>query len=86
MSTGSHFVYRDIKEDLCLSSISGGTDIISCFALGNPSGPVYTGELQTRGLGMKVQSFDPEGKPVLSQKGVTGLHSVLSVDAHLLLE
>ncbi|EEG76736.1 acetoacetate--CoA ligase [Dethiobacter alkaliphilus] len=76
LSTGSplsvdsfHYVYRDIKEDLCLSSISGGTDIISCFALGNPNGPVYSGELQCRGLGMKVEAYDLEGKPVVGEKG-----------------
>ncbi|MFZ5646617.1 MAG: acetoacetate--CoA ligase [Bacillota bacterium] len=76
LSTGSplsvdsfDYVYRDIKKDLCLSSISGGTDIISCFALGNPIGPVYKGELQCRGLGMKVQAFDESGKPVNGQKG-----------------
>ncbi|MGB9803389.1 acetoacetate--CoA ligase [Desulfofundulus sp.] len=76
LSTGSplsvesfEYVYRDIKQDVCLSSISGGTDIISCFALGNPIGPVYAGELQCRGLGMKVESFDPEGKPVINRKG-----------------
>jgi len=76
LSTGSplsvdsfEYVYRDIKKDLCLSSISGGTDIISCFALGNPIGPVYKGELQCRGLGMKVQSFDSGARPVTGQKG-----------------
>jgi acetoacetyl-CoA synthetase len=76
LSTGSplsvesfQFVYRDIKEDLCLSSISGGTDIISCFALGNPMGPVYAGELQVRGLGMKVEAYDDEGKPVVGDQG-----------------
>ncbi len=76
LSTGSplsiesfEYVYRDIKEDLVLSSISGGTDIISCFALGNPIGPVYAGELQCRGLGMKVEAFDDNGKPVLGEKG-----------------
>lgn len=76
LSTGSplsednfHYVYRDIKQDLCLSSISGGTDIISCFALGNPTGPVYSGELQCRGLGMKVESFSPDGKPLRGEKG-----------------
>ncbi len=75
-STGSplsvesfEYVYRDIKEDVCLSSISGGTDIISCFALGNPNLPVWPGELQCRGLGMKVDVFDDEGKPV---RGVQG--------------
>jgi len=76
LSTGSplstesfEFVYRDIKQDVCLSSISGGTDIISCFALGNPIGPVYSGELQCRGLGMKVESLDLAGKPLHNQKG-----------------
>lgn len=76
LSTGSplsednfHYVYRDIKQDLCLSSISGGTDIISCFALGNPAGPVYSGELQCRGLGMKVESFSFDGKPLQGEKG-----------------
>jgi len=66
---GFEFVYRDIKSDLCLASISGGTDIIGCFALGNPIGPVYAGELQVRGLGMKVQSFDSDGQPVIGEKG-----------------
>ena len=75
LSTGSplsvesfHYVYRDIKADLCLSSISGGTDIISCFALGNPAGPVYEGELQVRGLGMKAEAFDGVGQPTVGQK------------------
>ncbi|MFZ3170670.1 MAG: acetoacetate--CoA ligase [Carboxydocellales bacterium] len=66
---GFRFVYRDIKKDICLSSISGGTDIISCFALGNPIGPVYAGELQCRGLGMKVESFDYNGQPLQGEKG-----------------
>lgn len=76
LSTGSplsiesfEYVYRDIKEDLCLSSISGGTDIISCFALGNPIGPVYAGELQCRGLGMKVEAWNEDGKHVVGEKG-----------------
>jgi acetoacetyl-CoA synthetase len=76
LSTGSPlsresfaYVYREIKRDLCLSSISGGTDIISCFVLGNPLLPVYPGELQCRGLGMKVEVFDEDGQPVVSQKG-----------------
>ena len=63
------FVYRDIKEDVCLSSISGGTDIISCFALGNPMGPVYAGELQVRGLGMKVEAYDEVGNPLVGEQG-----------------
>ena len=76
LSTGSplapesyDYVYRDIKDDLCLSSISGGTDLISCFALGNPIAPVYRGELQTRGLGMKVEVFDEEGVAKTAEKG-----------------
>jgi acetoacetyl-CoA synthetase len=76
LSTGSplsaesfEFVYRDIKDDLCLSSISGGTDIISCFALGNPMGPVYSPELQCRGLGMKVEAYDAQGNCVIGGKG-----------------
>jgi acetoacetyl-CoA synthetase len=71
LSTGSplaghsyDYVYRRIKPDLHLASISGGTDIVSCFALGNPIGPVWRGELQTPGLGMSVQVFDAEGRPV----------------------
>ncbi|HEY8568619.1 acetoacetate--CoA ligase [Microbulbifer sp.] len=66
---GFRYVYRDIKSDVCLSSISGGTDIISCFALGNPTLPVYPGELQCRGLGMAVQVWSDDGKPVLEEKG-----------------
>nr|WP_033230145.1 acetoacetate--CoA ligase [Microbulbifer agarilyticus] len=66
---GFRYVYRDIKADLCLSSISGGTDIVSCFALGNPTLPVYPGELQCRGLGMAVQVWSDDGKPVLEEKG-----------------
>jgi acetoacetyl-CoA synthetase len=76
LSTGSplapesfRYVYRDIKQDVCLSSISGGTDIISCFALGNPTGSVYESELQCRGLGMKVQVFNASGRPVTGEKG-----------------
>jgi acetoacetyl-CoA synthetase len=76
LSTGSplapqsyDYVYEKVKTDICLSSISGGTDIISCFALGNPIGPVYRGEIQTRGLGMKVEIFNDEGEPVRGEKG-----------------
>jgi acetoacetyl-CoA synthetase len=57
------FVYAKVKSDLCLSSISGGTDIVSCFVLGNPVGPVWRGEIQTAGLGMAVDIFSDEGKP-----------------------
>jgi acetoacetyl-CoA synthetase len=63
------YVYRSIKADLHLASISGGTDIVSCFALGNPIGPVWRGELQTRGLGMAVEVFDEWGHPVRGTKG-----------------
>ena len=66
---GFHFVYDEIKKDLQLSSISGGSDINGCFALGNPMGSVYEGELQCRGLGMKVEAFDDTGKPVINQQG-----------------
>jgi acetoacetyl-CoA synthetase len=66
---GFDYVYRDIKADVCLSSISGGTDIISCFALGNPTLPVYRGELQCKGLGMAVDIFNEDGHSVLDEKG-----------------
>jgi acetoacetyl-CoA synthetase len=63
-------VYRDFKDDVCLSSISGGTDIISCFALGNPVLPVYAGELQCAGLGMDVQFYNQQGQAnVAGEKG-----------------
>ena len=76
LSTGSplapasfDYVYRDVKRDVQLASISGGTDIISCFALGNPTTPVWRGELQCRGLGMAVEVFDSEGQPVRGEPG-----------------
>ncbi len=76
LSTGSplpaesfEFIYEEIKKDVLLSSISGGTDINGCFFGGDPIGPVYAGELQCRGLGMKVRAFDPEGNSVIGQKG-----------------
>src|SRR5690606_8048377 len=56
-------------KDVCLSSISGGTDIISCFVLGNPTGPVWRGEIQARGLGMKVEVWNDTGQPVHEEKG-----------------
>jgi acetoacetyl-CoA synthetase len=56
------YIYRDIKHDVHLASISGGTDIVSCFVLGNPISPVYRGEIQCAGLGMAVAAFDDEGK------------------------
>ena len=66
---GFDFVYKEIKEDLQLASISGGSDLNGCFALGNPTGPVYAGELQCIGLAMKVEAFDENGKSVLNQQG-----------------
>ena len=76
LSTGSplaahsyDFVYAQIKSDVRLASISGGTDIVSCFALGDPTGPVYRGELQLRGLGMAVDVFGDDGRPVRGTPG-----------------
>ncbi len=76
LSTGSplapasfDYVYREIKRDLQLSSISGGTDIVSCFALGNPAGPVWRGELQVPGLGMALAIYGDDGRPVASGPG-----------------
>lgn len=66
---GFEFVYSDIKQDLQLASISGGTDLNGCFALGNPMGPVYAGQLQCRGLAMKVEAFDELGTPVIGRQG-----------------
>jgi acetoacetyl-CoA synthetase len=76
LSTGSplapeqyDFVYARIKPDVHLASISGGTDIISCFCLGNPWLPVYRGEIQCRGLGMKTEVFDDDGHAVRGEQG-----------------
>lgn len=76
LSTGSplsnesfEYVYAHWKKDVQLSSISGGTDIVSCFMLGNPILPVYRGEIQCRGLGMDVDSFDEKGRPVRNRQG-----------------
>ncbi len=63
------YVYRSIKRDLHLASIAGGTDLISCFMLGNPMAPVWRGEIQTRGLGMAVEVFDDDGRPIRGEKG-----------------
>ncbi|QFT85019.1 Acetyl-coenzyme A synthetase [Halomonas sp. THAF12] len=76
LSTGSalshasfDYVYRDIKADLMLASISGGTDIVSCFALGCPIRPVHRGQIQCRGLAMAVDVFDDDGRPLRGDKG-----------------
>ncbi|MFT5399496.1 MAG: acetoacetyl-CoA synthetase [Planctomycetota bacterium] len=63
------YVYQHIKADINLASVSGGTDIASCFALGCPILPVYRGEIQCRGLGMAVDVFDDDGKPLRNEKG-----------------
>jgi acetoacetyl-CoA synthetase len=63
------YVYRAIKADLHLASISGGTDIISCFVLGNPTVPVWKGEIQGPGLGMAVDVYSDDGQPVREEKG-----------------
>ncbi len=75
-STGSplsdesfEYVYRDWKKDVQLSSIAGGTDIISCFVLGSPTLPVYKGEIQCKGLGMDIDCFDDEGNTVIDDQG-----------------
>lgn len=76
LSTGSplshesyDYVYKDVKDDVLLASISGGTDIISCFLLGNPTLPVHRGELQSPGLGLDMDVFDEQGEPVANGKG-----------------
>jgi len=66
---GFDFVYSSVKADLLLGSISGGTDIVSCFALGCPIRPVYRGEIQCRGLGMAVDIFDDDGRSVRGTRG-----------------
>ena len=76
ISTGSplsienyQFVYRYIKPDIFLNNISGGTEAIACFGIGNPVSPIYAGEMQGLGLGMDVQVFDDEGKSITEQEG-----------------
>ncbi|MEC7746243.1 MAG: acetoacetate--CoA ligase, partial [Candidatus Neomarinimicrobiota bacterium] len=76
LSTGSplvdenfDYVYEHIKSDILLGSISGGTDIISCFAAANPMLPIYRGELQCRGLAMDVHAYSPAGQSMINQKG-----------------
>jgi acetoacetyl-CoA synthetase len=66
---GFEFIYAEVKSDLQLASISGGTDLNGCFALGNPVLPVYAGELQCRGLAMDVRAFDPLGNELIDQQG-----------------
>ncbi len=63
------YIYDSVKKDVQLASIAGGTDIISCFVLGDPTGSVWRGEIQQRGLGMAVDVFDDNGNPVRGEKG-----------------
>ncbi|UVL26893.1 acetoacetate--CoA ligase [Pseudomonas donghuensis] len=76
LSTGSplspesfDYVYREFKRDLCLASMSGGTDIVSCFVIGNPLLPVRRGEIQCKGLGMAVEVWDDDGHALIGEKG-----------------
>ena len=66
---GFEYVYEKIKQELHLVSMTGGTDLISCFILGNPNLPVYSGELQSPGLGMGVDIWDDNGNPIKEDKG-----------------
>ncbi|QXH78310.1 acetoacetate--CoA ligase [Pseudomonas salmasensis] len=76
ISTGSplspqsyDYVYREIKAELCLSSMSGGTDIVSCFVIGNPVLPVRRGEMQCKSLAMAIEVWDDQGRPLVGEKG-----------------
>ena len=69
VAEGFDYVYRAVKKDVCLSSISGGTDIVGCFVLGSPILPVWRGEIQCRALGMAVEVYDEQGKPIRRGKG-----------------
>ncbi len=63
------YVYRDVKPDVFLNNISGGTEAIACFGIGNPISPIYAGEMQGLGLGMNVNVFDPSGRPLVGREG-----------------
>ncbi len=63
------YVYQSIKQDVCLASVSGGTDIASCFVISCPLLPVYRGEIQCRGLGMAIEVYDDDGNPITNEKG-----------------
>ncbi|PKO83909.1 MAG: acetoacetate--CoA ligase [Betaproteobacteria bacterium HGW-Betaproteobacteria-11] len=69
VAEGFDYVHAQVKPDVQLASIAGGTDILSCFVLGNPNGPVYRGEIQCAGLGMAVEVFDDAGQPLRGDKG-----------------
>ena len=80
------FVYQKIKKDIHLASISGGTDIISCFVSGNPVGPVWRGEIQARALGMRVEVFDDHDRSVRGEKGELVCSAPFPSMPHRLLE
>ncbi len=69
VAEGFDYIYERVKEDVCLSSIAGGTDILGCFMGGNPIGPVWRGEIQKRHLAMAVEVFDEAGRPLAGEKG-----------------
>ena len=76
MSTGStlpeelfEWVYREVADHMPLMSIAGGTDLVGCLMAGNPNLPVYSGEIQAKGIGMGTEAFTPEGEPVVGEKG-----------------
>ena len=69
VAEGFDYIYQHIKRDVCLASIAGGTDIVGCFVGGNPIGPVWRGEIQARLLGMAVEVYDEDGRPVRGEKG-----------------
>src|SRR4030095_3363445 len=84
LSTGSplapeqfDYVYQEIKRDVLLASISGGTDIISCFCLGNPWLPVHRGEIQSAGLGLRTEGYDHRGRVVRDIQGELGCRAPL---------
>lgn len=66
---GFEYIYREVKQNLHFSSIAGGTDINGCFSIGNPLSPVYAGELQSPGLGMKIKAYDENGKSIVDEQG-----------------
>ena len=92
-STGSplapesfEYVYRDIKADVHLASISGGTDIVSCFVLGDPTSPVWKGEIQAPGLGMAMDVWSDGRQAAGARQGRAGLHRAVRLDAGEVLE
>ena len=83
---GFDWVYANLKRDVQLASISGGTDIIACFVGGNPIGPVHRGEIQAPCLGMRVEVFDEQGRQPARREGRAGLHGALPFHPARILE